>query len=57
MTDLNESGRAFARALISAGKIDRTSSWDFTQADGDALLGAGGNDDIQLDHDGPDERH
>ena len=44
MTDLNESGRAYARSLIAAGKIDRTSDWSFSPADGDALLGASGTD-------------
>ena len=44
MTDVNEAGRAYARTLIAAGKIDRTSSWDFSAADGDALLGASGSD-------------
>ncbi|MDR3512639.1 MAG: HK97 family phage prohead protease [Caulobacteraceae bacterium] len=44
MSDLNESGRAYARSLIAAGKVDRTSSWSFSAEDGDALLGAGGAD-------------
>lgn len=43
MTDLNEAGRAHARALISAGKVDRTSDWSFTAEDGDALLGSNSN--------------
>jgi hypothetical protein len=44
MNELNEAGRAYARSLIAGGKIDRTSDWAFSAADGDALLGAGGND-------------
>lgn len=42
--DVNQSGVARARALISAGKVDRTSSWSFSAEDGNALLGASGND-------------
>lgn len=44
MTDLNEAGRAYARSLIAAGKIDRTSGWDFSADDGNALLGTSGDD-------------
>ncbi len=44
MTDLNEPGRAYARSLIGAGKVDKTAAWDFSAEDGDALLGASGTD-------------
>lgn len=44
MTDLNEAGRAYARSLIAAGKVDRSAAWSFSAEDGDALLGAGGAD-------------
>jgi HK97 family phage prohead protease len=36
---LNGAGRAQAGGLIRQGKVDRTSSWSFTAADGNALLG------------------
>ena len=41
---LNASGRANARSLIAAGKVDKTSAWSFAAADGDALLGPAGDD-------------
>lgn len=44
MSELNESGRAYARSLIAAGKVDKTSAWSFSAEDGDALLGASGSD-------------
>jgi ATP-dependent protease ClpP protease subunit len=44
MADLNKTGRSHARDLISSGKVDKTSSWSFSAADGNALLGDGGND-------------
>jgi HK97 family phage prohead protease len=43
MTDVNEAGRAYARSLIAAGKIDRNSGWDFSAEDGNALLGGENN--------------
>lgn len=36
-------GAAHARALIKAGKVDKTSSWSFSAEDGNALLGKDGN--------------
>lgn len=33
-----------AKSLINSGKIDSTSSWSFSAADGDKLLGANGDD-------------
>lgn len=44
MTDLNQAGLAYARSLISAGKVDKASPWDFSADDGNALLGASGSD-------------
>jgi HK97 family phage prohead protease len=44
MTDLNLAGESYAHSLIAAGKVDRTSSWSFEAADGNALLGKGGDD-------------
>jgi hypothetical protein len=44
MTDLNLVGESYAHSLVSAGKIDKTSSWSFEAADGNALLGKGGDD-------------
>lgn len=45
MTDINQSGLAYAKALLAAGKIDKTSPWAWDDAaDGNALLGAGGVD-------------
>lgn len=41
--ELNRPGLAYAHALISAGKIDKETSWSFTGEDGNALLGAGGD--------------
>jgi hypothetical protein len=43
-TDLNQAGLAYARSLIGQGKVDKTSPWDFTADDGNALLGASGSD-------------
>jgi HK97 family phage prohead protease len=40
MTDVNDAGRAYARSLIAAGKVDRASGWDFSAEDGNALLGS-----------------
>ena len=41
---LNGTGRAFARSLIRAGKVDKTSAWSFSAEDGNALLGPDGDD-------------
>src|SRR5271157_6405726 len=41
---LNGPGRSHANSLVSAGKIDRNSSWSFSAADGNKLLGDGGDD-------------
>jgi signal peptide peptidase SppA len=41
---LNSSGSKHARDLVASGDVDRTSSWAFTAADGNALLGADGDD-------------
>lgn len=38
-TTLNGTGRAYANSLISAGAIDQESSWSFSAADGNRLLG------------------
>jgi hypothetical protein len=43
-TTLNSKGAAHARALVSAGSVDKDSEWRFTAADGDKLLGADGDD-------------
>jgi HK97 family phage major capsid protein len=44
MASVNGMCRAHAEALIRAGKVNRSAAWSFTAADGDALLGAGGDD-------------
>ncbi|WP_439399061.1 HK97 family phage prohead protease [Bradyrhizobium sp. PMVTL-01] len=44
MTDLNLVGESYAHSLVSAGKVDKTSAWSFDAADGNALLGKGGDD-------------
>lgn len=44
MIDLNLVGESNAHSLIAAGKVDRTSPWSFEAADGNALLGKGGDD-------------
>lgn len=41
---LNSAGRSHAAGLISEGKVDKTSGWDFSAADGNAMLGANGDD-------------
>ena len=41
--NLNAAGVAFARACISAGRVS-DASWSFSAADGNALLGSGGDD-------------
>ncbi len=43
-TDLNLVGESYAHSLIAAGKVDRSSSWSFDSIDGNALLGAKGDD-------------
>jgi HK97 family phage major capsid protein/HK97 family phage prohead protease len=40
---LNSSGAAFARARIAAGDYDASAAWSFSAADGDAMLGANGD--------------
>lgn len=44
MTDLNLAGESYAHSLIAAGRIDKTAPWSFEAADGNALLGKGGDD-------------
>lgn len=44
MTDVYAPGRAYARALITAGKVDKTAAWSWDAADQNALLGASGSD-------------
>lgn len=44
MTDLNLAGESYAHSLIAAGKVDRAAPWSFEAADGNALLGKGGDD-------------
>ncbi len=39
---LNRKGYSHARALISAGHVDRKDAWSFTAADGNAMLGKDG---------------
>lgn len=41
---VNNKGVAHARELISQGKIDRESDWEFTAEDGNKLLGPNGDD-------------
>jgi hypothetical protein len=43
-TDLNLPGESYAHSLIAAGKVDKTSAWSFEAADGNVLLGKGGDD-------------
>lgn len=44
MTALNGAGQAYARSLIASGAVDKTAAWSFTADDGNALLGAKGDD-------------
>lgn len=44
MADLNLAGESYAHSLIAAGKVDKAAPWSFEPADGNALLGSGGND-------------
>lgn len=41
---LNPAGSAHANALVSAGSVDKNSTWSFTADDGNGLLGPDGND-------------
>jgi hypothetical protein len=41
---VNSKCETFAKSCISSGKIDTSSAWSFTAADGNALLGADGDD-------------
>ena len=41
MAELNRTGLAHARSLISTGKVDKASAWSFDASDGNALLGSG----------------
>lgn len=41
---VNSSGVSYCESLIEDGKVDTESSWSFTAEDGDALLGANGDD-------------
>jgi hypothetical protein len=40
---INSAGLAHAKSLLTAGKIDWTSSWDFDANDGNKMLGSEGN--------------
>ena len=44
MASLHGAGKTRANALIDSGKVNRTSSWSFSAADGNALLGENGDD-------------
>lgn len=41
---LNTAGRAYAKALIAHGQVDRSSAWSFSADDGNSLLGKDGDD-------------
>jgi len=41
---LNSAGDSHAHSLIGSGAVDKTSSWSFSAADGNALLGPNGDD-------------
>lgn len=41
---VNGAGRSYAQSLISAGKVNKTADWSFSADDGNALLGADGDD-------------
>ena len=41
---INTKGANKAKSLIEAGKINTDSDWTFTASDGNALLGANGDD-------------
>jgi len=42
--EVNKAGTANCAARIKAGDVDKASAWSFSAEDGDALLGAGGDD-------------
>jgi HK97 family phage prohead protease len=42
MTTLNSTGASHMYALIGAGKVDKTTAWSFSAADGNDMLGANG---------------
>ena len=44
MATLNSSGNSHAKSLISSGKVNKTASWSFSSGDGNAMLGAKGDD-------------
>jgi hypothetical protein len=44
MTRINGAGRAFADSLIANGHVNKTAAWSFSAEDGNALLGASGDD-------------
>ena len=44
MTSLNAAGASHARSLVASGSVDKTSDWSFSAEDGNALLGANGDD-------------
>jgi ATP-dependent protease ClpP protease subunit len=46
--ELNRSGRSNADAKIKSGDVDKTSSWSFTAADGNALLGSGADNWVEF---------
>lgn len=41
---VNQTGMKHCKSLIAAGKVDASSAWSFSAADGNALLGASGDD-------------
>jgi len=41
---VNSVGKTHAKSLIASGDVDTSTAWDFTAADGNALLGASGDD-------------
>lgn len=58
MAMLNKAGRAYARALIEAGALDRSEEWSFTADDSAALANAAGTDGVAKYHLGEEEeRH
>lgn len=44
---LNRAAATHARLLIEGGKVDKASAWSFEAADGEALLGSGGNNWVE----------
>lgn len=58
MAMLNKAGRAYARALIESGALDRSEEWSFTAEDSAALANAAGEGGIAKYHLGEEEdRH